>query len=132
MGVLPELRGSPDKVKACFHCFELVFSTGNYQTDPAHDYLQTSQNLVYIQPCNSHALYLLGSSQFNKYENSSPGETATKLRHEARTSFEVSTELQGKPAEGEVPELVAGGFSTSVVLSPLYFKNNTKYKIVVH
>ncbi|XP_070181396.1 uncharacterized protein [Littorina saxatilis] len=68
---------------------------------------RTSQNLVRIQPCNSHALYLLGSAQFNKYESSTPGDAATKQLHDARTSFEASVELQGKPAEGGVPELVA-------------------------
>ncbi|XP_076442616.1 uncharacterized protein LOC143281313 isoform X2 [Babylonia areolata] len=69
---------------------------------------RTSQKLVYIQPCNSHALYLLGSAQFNKYENSTPGEAATQMLQGARTSFEASIDLQGKAAEGSAPELITG------------------------
>ena len=114
------------------HCFLFVLGvcTEQHPTGPVHFCVQTSQNLVYIQPCNSHALYLLGSSQFNKYENSSPGEAATKLLHDARTSFESSIELQGKPAEGEVPELVAGGvlFLASILWWPYVLKSHAKYE----
>ena len=94
--------------------------------------IQTCQNLVCSQPCDSHALYLLGSSQFNKYENSSPGEAATKLLHEARTSFEASIELQGKPAEGELSEVVAGAFSTSVLPSHLRFQKDLRQIKNIH
>nr|KAG5711922.1 hypothetical protein BaRGS_026363 [Batillaria attramentaria] len=69
---------------------------------------RTSQNLVQIQPCNAHALFLLGSSQLNKFDNSSGDDEAKKLLEDAKGSFQASIELQGKPAEGEVPELVSG------------------------
>jgi hypothetical protein len=62
---------------------------------------------VHSQPCNSHALFLLGSAQFNKSENLGGSDEAKKVLQDARKSFEASIELQGKPTDGPVPENIS-------------------------
>ena len=94
-----------------------------------HIYLcnfQTSQNLVHIQPCNSHAVYLLGSAQFNKSESLGTGEEAKKALHDARMSFETSIELQDKPAEGPVPELITGKMEKELCKTGWRMGNNNE------
>ena len=67
-------------------------------------FIQTCQQLIQIQPCSSHALYLLGASQFARYENTPPGEEANKLLEDVKSSFQTCISLEGKPAAGDVPE----------------------------
>lgn len=43
----------------------------------------------------------------SKYENSS-GEKAKEMISGAKASFEASINLQGKPSEGEILELISG------------------------
>lgn len=69
---------------------------------------QTCQQLIEITPCSSHALYLLGSSQFAHFENTPPGENANKLLTDAKSSFKAAIDLEGKPAAGDMPEAVKG------------------------
>ncbi|XP_060079354.1 uncharacterized protein LOC132558767 [Ylistrum balloti] len=69
---------------------------------------KTCQQLVQIQPCSSHALYLLGAAQFAQYENTTPGDLAnTHLQHSI-SSYEVSIDLEGKPMAGNPPEKLTG------------------------
>ena len=67
--------------------------------------LQTCQKLVLIQPCSSHALYLLGNSQLAQYDNNPE---AVDILEEAKKSFRASIDLEGKPSAGEVPSLIVG------------------------
>ncbi|XP_067681719.1 uncharacterized protein [Haliotis asinina] len=69
---------------------------------------RTCQQLVQIQPCSSPALYILGAAQFAKFENSPPGEGASKLLEDAKASFKSCMELEGKPASGEPGEMLTG------------------------
>ncbi|XP_025103726.1 uncharacterized protein LOC112569887 isoform X2 [Pomacea canaliculata] len=92
----------------CHRLSALIYTTTIPQNQQLLDLQErTCQNLVRIQPCNSHALFLLGSAQMSKYENSS-GEKAKEMISGAKASFEASINLQGKPSEGEILELISG------------------------
>ncbi|XP_011449083.3 uncharacterized protein [Magallana gigas] len=69
---------------------------------------QTCQKLVSLQPCSSLSLYRLGVSQFDKFENCPPGDTANKILKEAMTSYQACICLEGKPASGDPPESLTG------------------------
>ena len=65
---------------------------------------QTCQRLVTVQPCNSHALYLLGDVQLMEYDSDPQGPEAENLLAAAIVSFKASIVLEGKPMSGEAPE----------------------------
>ncbi|XP_056020814.1 uncharacterized protein LOC125651820 isoform X2 [Ostrea edulis] len=65
---------------------------------------QTCQKLVSLKPCSSLSLYRLGVSQFAKYENCPPGDTANKILKETMTSYQACISMEGKPASGDPPE----------------------------
>ncbi|XP_061164365.1 uncharacterized protein LOC133173398 [Saccostrea echinata] len=69
---------------------------------------QTCQKLVNLNPCSSLSLYRLGASQFAKYENSPPGETANKILNETMKSYQACISMEGKPATGDPPETLTG------------------------
>ena len=66
--------------------------------------LQTIQVLVEMEPCNSHALLLLGNTQLKLYENEANSANATQLLEEAKLSFLASISKEGKKAAGDPPE----------------------------
>jgi len=57
-------------------------------------------------------LYLLGSSQFAKYENTPPGDDANKILEDTKSSFKAAIDLEGKPAAGNMPDSVKSGSIT--------------------
>ncbi|KAK6180982.1 hypothetical protein SNE40_008936 [Patella caerulea] len=67
---------------------------------------KTCQKLVTIHPSDSHALYLLGTAQMARYENSSTGQASEQLLTDAKSSFEASIMLEGQPVSGVVPDLL--------------------------
>ncbi|KAH3850613.1 hypothetical protein DPMN_093037 [Dreissena polymorpha] len=96
-------------VQRCERLTALIF----HSTIPQNDQLlalqeKTCQQLIQITPCSSHALYLLGSSQFARFENTPPGEEGDKLLGDVKSSFQASIDLEGKPASGNVPESIKG------------------------
>ncbi|ESO87738.1 hypothetical protein LOTGIDRAFT_234972 [Lottia gigantea] len=91
----------------CERLSGLIFHCTIPQNGPLQELQEnTCQKLVKIQPCNSHALYLLGTAQMARYENSSAGEAADRLLANAKSSFKASIALEGQPKSGDVPELV--------------------------
>ncbi|XP_052768743.1 uncharacterized protein LOC128208997 [Mya arenaria] len=96
-------------VQRCQRLSALIF----HSTIPQNDQLlalqeKTCQQLIQITPCSSHSLYLLGTSQFSRFENTPPGEEANKLLGDVKSSFQASIDLEGKPASGDIPESVKG------------------------
>ena len=56
-----------------------------------------------IKPCSSHALFLLGNTQFTAYESDPEGDGAPQYLESAKASFLAAISMEGKPAVGDAP-----------------------------
>lgn len=70
--------------------------------------MQTCQRLVQIEPCNSHALYLLGNVQLSQYDDDPEGSEASQALEDAKRSFMASIGQEGKPKIGDPPAELLG------------------------
>ena len=64
-------------------------------------FLQTCQQAVLLQPCNSRALYRLGDAQLSCHDNDDPSlSKANQILQEAELSYRASIEQEGSPSIG--------------------------------
>ncbi|CAD5116363.1 DgyrCDS5262 [Dimorphilus gyrociliatus] len=66
--------------------------------------LKTIEKLVYIQPCDAHSLYLLGSAQYRNYEENNKDSSL----QDAILSFKSSINLEDKSVSGPAPADISG------------------------
>ncbi|XP_021370614.1 uncharacterized protein LOC110461476 [Mizuhopecten yessoensis] len=111
LNMLSSKQSGQEKIIAqrCMRLSALIFSS----SIPMNEQLlqlqeKTCQQLVQIQPCSSHALYLLGAAQFAQYENTPPGDSANTLLQHSISSYEVSIDLEGKPMAGNPLDKLTG------------------------
>ncbi|XP_033734842.1 uncharacterized protein LOC117323628 [Pecten maximus] len=111
LNMLSHNQSGQEKIIAqrCIQLSALIFSS----SIPMNDQLlqlqeKTCQQLVQIQPCSSHALYLLGAAQFAEYENTPSGDKANSLLQHSISSYEVSIDLEGKPMAGNPSDKLIG------------------------
>ena len=65
---------------------------------------QTSRVLVEMEPCNSHALLLLGDTLLTLYESEADPGKGVELLEDAKRSYLASITMEGKKATGKPPE----------------------------
>lgn len=77
--------------------------------------MQTCQQAVLLEPCNSQALYRLGDAQLSCYDNDDPTSTKAKqILHDAELSYRGSIEQEGSPS--------IGGDPSSKIVEQLWFR----------
>lgn len=94
--------------KRCFYLSALLKNI-NKNDNPEVLNLQETicQKLVKLNPSDNYFLFLLGNAQLEKYDSVNAKESDNTLLEECKNSLLASMQLEDKPANGEVSNLIS-------------------------